>query len=270
MNYKKIIQQTKELAAQAAFILPHDVKYLLEFACHQEKNQKIKTALGLILENAEIAAKGKLAICQDTGLPVLFIEAGKDVKLTTRILAAIRQGVEEGYADNFLRPSSVAPLTRGKSTYAATEFHIDFNPDMEGLKVTILPKGFGSENKSRLKMFNPTADLGEIENFIVESVRLAGPDSCPPFFVGVGIGSTSDGALFLAKKALLEHADRMNEFELEILHSINKLGIGVMGLGGVTALSVKIKEAPTHIAGLPVAVNISCHALRRASAVIDL
>ena len=270
MNYKKITQQVKELTAQAAFILPHDVKHLLEFACHQEKNQKIKTALGLILENAEIAAKEKLAICQDTGLPILFIEAGRDIKFTTKLLAAIKQGVEDGYVDNFLRPSSVAALTRGKSTYAVTEGHIELNAEMEGLRVTILPKGFGSENKSRLKMFNPTADIGEIENFIVESVKLAGPDSCPPFFVGVGIGSTSDGALLLAKKALLGHVDRMNELELEILHSINKLGVGVMGLGGVTALSVKIKEAPTHIAGLPVAVNISCHALRWASAMIEL
>ena len=270
MNYNKITQQVKELTAHAAFILPNDIKHLLEFACHQEKNQKIKTALGLILENAAIAAQEKLAICQDTGLPIIFIEVGKGIKFTHDILAAIKKGVEDGYVCNSLRASSVEPITRGKSTYAATEFHIDFNSEVNGLKVTVLPKGFGSENKSRLKMFNPTADIGEIENFIVESVKLAGPESCPPFFIGVGIGSTSDGALLLAKKALLGHVDRMNELELEILHSINKLGVGVMGLGGVTALSVKIKEAPTHIAGLPVAVNISCHALRWASAMIEL
>jgi len=270
MNYNKITEQVSALVAQAAFVLPYDIKHLLEIACHNEKNHKIKTALGLILENAAIAAQEKLAICQDTGLPVVFIEAGEGVKFTSDILAAIKKGVEEGYVCNSLRPSSVEPIARGKSTYAATEFHIDFNPELKGLKVTILPKGFGSENKSRLKMLNPTADIGEIEDFVVESVKMAGPDSCPPFFVGVGIGSTSDGALLLAKKALLEHMDHFSETEREILNKINKLEIGTMGLGGVTALAVKIKAAPTHIAGLPVAVNISCHALRRASAMIEL
>lgn len=271
MNYKKITRQVSELVARAAFILPDDVKRLLENACRQEKNQKIKTALGLIVENAKIAAQKKLAICQDTGLPVVFIEAGRRVKFSCDILEAIKKGVEAGYVDNYLRPSCVDALKRDAPSYEATEFHIDFDPDAEGLKVTILPKGFGSENKSRLKMFNPTADIDNIEDFVVESVKLAGPEACPPFVVGVGIGSTCDGAMLLAKKALLERVDRLSVLEHEMLKKINKLEVGPMGLGGtVTALAVKIKQAPTHIAGLPVAVNISCHALRRASSEIRL
>jgi len=270
MNYKKISSQVEELTAQAAFVLPADVKAAIKQALSREKNHKIKNAFGLILENAQTAAQEKLAICQDTGLPVVFITAGRDIRFDCRILEAIHFGVAEGYAKNYLRPSCVDALKRGRSSYAVTEVHVDFDSERDGLHVTILPKGFGSENKSCLKMFNPTADIDTIKDFVVESVKLAGPDSCPPFFVGVGIGSTSDGALLLAKKALLEPVNRMTILEKEILSDINKIYTGVMGLGGVTALSLKIKEKPTHIAGLPVAVNISCHALRRASGEIRL
>jgi fumarate hydratase subunit alpha len=270
MNYKKIITQVEELTAQAAFVLPSDVKAAIKAAIATEKNHKIKTALALILQNADIAAQEQLAICQDTGLPVVFITVGKNVKFDCDILEAIRVGVAQGYEKNYLRPSCVPALKRGRSSYDVTEMHVDFDIRAKGLQVTILPKGFGSENKSRLKMFNPTSDVGDIKDFVVESIRLAGPDSCPPFFVGVGIGSTSDGSLLLAKKALLEPVNRMTIVEKDLLNDINKINTGVMGLGGVTALSVKIKETPTHIAGLPVAVNISCHALRRASGEIKL
>jgi len=272
MNIAKIKKETERAVAKASFELRTDVAKLLRLGLRSEKKKKAKQALKWILENARIAHTQRIAICQDTGLPVVFIEAGGDTKVSASLFAAIEAAVAQGYRKNHLRPSVVDPLLRGKSSHQGMIYHLDFCPRQKGLKITIFPKGFGSENKSTLKMFNPTADFKQIEDFIIESVKSAGPESCPPFVVGVGIGGTSDRALLLAKKALLERVDRpnrdktLNKLEKGLLKRINALGIGPMGLGGkCTALAVKIKKAPTHIAGLPVGVNISCHALRSAA-----
>jgi len=260
------------LVKEANFSLRKDVKKLLDKAYAVEKNKKAKKALGWILENAAIAKKECLAICQDTGLPVVFIEIGKKESISCVSIKNIKRQVSSAYDKNYLRPFAVYPLLRKSPSYKGVITHVDFNSDKNGINITIFPKGFGSENKSQLKMFNPTVSFSEIEDFIIESVRKAGPEACPPFIIGIGIGGASDSALLLAKKALLDRIDlpnrdkSLNSLEEKLLKKINALNIGPMGLGGKhTALAVKIKTAATHIAGLPVGINISCHALRSAS-----
>jgi len=272
MNIAKIKKEVAKVAAKANFNLRADVAKLLKVGLRSEKKKEAKQALRWILENAHIAKGEKIAICQDTGLPIVFIEAGNDIEVSSTLIEAIKTAVKDSYRKNYLRPSVVDPLVRGKSSYGGVIYHLDFTSKQKGLKITLFPKGFGSENKSALKMFNPTVSLKQVEDFIVESVEAAGPESCPPFVIGVGIGGTSDTALLLAKKVLLERIDKpnreksLNNLEKRLLKRINALGIGPMGLGGkCTALAVKIKKAPTHIAGLPVGVNISCHALRSAT-----
>jgi len=273
MNNKKLEKQLENLVVKASFYLRDDLKRLLLKAQRVETKPKAKKALGWILENARIARKERLAICQDTGLPVVFIEAGRDVKVDSYLLKVIKKAVENGYRKNYLRPSITDPLKR-RSSYKGIICHTDFS-NSKGLKLTVFPKGFGSENKSQLKMFNPTVSIEDIKKFVVEAVKSAGPESCPPFVIGLGIGGTSDQALLLAKKALIEKVDRLNpdkslrSLEKDLLKKINSLKIGPMGFGGKnTCLAVKIKKAPTHIAGLPVGVNISCHALRSATITI--
>jgi fumarate hydratase subunit alpha len=253
-----------------------DVVALLKKAHQSESDQKAKKALLWIIENARIARKENLALCQDTGFPILFIEAGNDVALSAALIDAFKKGISDGYQNNFLRPSIVDPLARGWSSYKGVEYHIEFIPYRKGFKITVLPKGFGSENKTQLKMFNPTVSFSSIEDFIVESVRSAGPEACPPFIVGVGIGGTAEGALLSAKKALLTDMHKSSDDkeitrkEARLLKKINALKIGPMGLGGrTTCLAVKILTTPTHIAGLPVAVNISCWALRSATVTVN-
>jgi fumarate hydratase subunit alpha len=267
-----MIRKIEQLVAQANFSLRKDVLHLLKKAYLRERNQKAKKALGWILENAKIAVKENLAICQDTGLPIIFIEAGRDIKVSSILVSQIERGVQQGYVHNHLRPSIVNPLQRGNPSYEGLISHVHFSTKGKGLKITLFPKGFGSENKSVLNMFNPTASYDEIEQFIVNSVRKAGPEACPPFVVGIGIGSSADGSLSLAKKALIDNVDKpnrnslLNKMEIRLLSKINDLNIGPMGLGGKnTALAVKIKSASTHIAGLPVGINISCWALRSAT-----
>jgi len=271
MNIEKVKRGVEKGVAKASFELRSDVAKLLKVSLRGEEKKGPKQALGWILENADIARDQGIAICQDTGLPVVFIEAGGDIKVSASLIEAIKAAVANGYRKNSLRPSLVDPLLRGKPAYLGMVYHLDFSLKQKGLKITIFPKGFGSENKSALKMFDPTVSFKQIEDFIVESIKAAGPECCPPFVIGVGIGGTSDTALLLAKKALLERVDKpnrdnfLNDLEKKLLKRINTLGIGPMGLGGkCTALAIKIRKAPTHIAGLPVGINISCHALRSA------
>jgi len=272
MNRARLRKEMERLTAQANFSLRKDVARLLQRAYVREKNKRAKNALGWIIENARIARKDTIALCQDTGLPVVFIEIGKGADISFALIKAIEDGIENGYRKNYLRPSLVDPLVRKEPGYRGVVSHIQVNQNIRGIKVSLLPKGFGSENKTTLRMFNPTVSLAAIEDFIVDSVKKAGPESCPPFVVGIGIGGTSDHALLLAKKALLAPLDRsakdrvLKNMETRLLRKINALGLGPMGLGGLcTALAVKINTAPTHIAGLPVGVNISCHALRSAT-----
>jgi len=275
-----------DLCLEANLFLRRDVLAQLKAAYAKEKNKKAKNILGAIVKNASIAAREKLAICQDTGMPIVFLEVGQGVKIAGDLKSAINKGIESGYREGYFRDSVIRdPLSRGRPAYQPAVIHADIARGNK-LKITVLAKGFGCENKSALKMFRPTAGLEEIKEFIVQSVEGAGPDACPPYIVGVGIGGTADYAALLAKKALLRKVTTSlprfrsgfpsvarhrvtSKLEQELLKEINRLNIGPMGLGGkYTCLAVNIETYPTHIAGLPVAVNINCHALRSATAIL--
>jgi len=265
-----ITKVISELCQAANFNLRKDILLSLNSAFRKEKNKRAKIILGQIIENASIAKKQKIAICQDTGLPVVFVEIGQEVSIIGDLKQAINRGIELGYKKGFLRNSIVGhPLDRTKPGYRPGIIHLDIIHGRD-IKLSVLPKGFGCENKTKLKMFEPTAELAEIKNFVLETVKEAGPDACPPYILGIGIGGTADYAMFLAKKALLRTLNqRPSRLAVDLLKEINQLNIGPMGLGGnTTCLGVNIETYPTHIAGLPIALNISCHALRSASATI--
>jgi fumarate hydratase subunit alpha len=269
-----IKNKVAQLCLQANFILPSAILKLLKSAYVKERDKRARDILAAIIKNAQLARKQKLAICQDTGLPCVFVELGQDVFIRGNLKRAIQDGIVAGYKKGSLRNSIIQnPLLRGKPGYYPAMIHIDIVPGNR-LKLTVMPKGFGCENKTQLKMFRPTAEIGEIKKFIIEVVESAGADACPPYVVGVGMGGSADYACLLAKKALLRTIDHRpltidHKLERDLLRDINKLSIGPMGLGGkITALTVNIKNHPTHIAGLPVAVNLSCHALRSARAII--
>jgi len=267
---EKITKAVAELVKRANFSLRSDVLSVLRIAYGNEKNKKAKTILRAILDNATYAKKENLAICQDTGMPIVFIQLGQDLKIEGDLSAAINKGIESGYKKYSLRSSVVGdPLLRGTPGFSPSIIHLDLIKGGK-IKLTLLPKGFGCENKSQLKMFKPTAEIEEIKKFIVQAVKEAGPDACPPYFIGVGIGGSADHAGLLAKKALLDKISVKNsKLAKDLLKQINKLNIGPMGLGGNnTCLGLNIQTYPTHIAGMPVAVNISCHALRSASVVL--
>jgi fumarate hydratase subunit alpha len=268
---RDISGKIEKLVERANFRLRKDVLQLIIKAYKQETNAGAKKVLLWIIDNSKYAKANSIAICQDTGFPVVFIEAGSKISINAEKVALIEKCIEKAYSKLYLRASLVDPLHRGKPSYRGISSKISFT-DKKGLRITIMPKGFGCENKTKLKMFNPTVRNSDIESFVVSAVKSAGPEACPPFFVGVGIGGTSDSVLLLAKKALLEDVSLASKnhdlkvMEKNILKKINSLSIGPMGLGGkTTALAVKIKKETTHIAGLPVGVNISCHALRSAS-----
>lgn len=266
----KIKNAVSDLCIRANLVLRKDVLQALKNAFLKETNKRAKDVLGAIIKNAFIAQEEKIAICQDTGFPVVFLEIGVNLRIPGDLKLVINKGIESGYKKGYLRNSIIKdPLRRGKSGYLPAIIHTDIVGGNK-LKITVLPKGFGCENKSRLKMFKPTAKISEIKEFVLETVKLAGPDACPPYIVGVGIGGTADYASLLAKKSLLNKIVKpRTKLEQELLISINKLNIGPMGLGGkATALAVNIETYPTHIAGLPVAVNISCHALRSATTIL--
>ena len=274
MNKNLLKKKIDELVYRSAFELPEDVLLAIVSAYRKETNPKAKDVLKMIVDNAKSAKDNQLAICQDTGFPVIFIEAGKNVKITRSLIETIEKGVALGYKSNSLRASVVDPVQRSVFGFDGLVWHLRFTKNNK-TKITLLPKGFGSENKSALRMFDPTADWQEIEKFVVDSVKQAGPSACPPFVVGIGLGGTADECLSLAKESLLSDIRILNpdtvlrKHEKNLLQKINALNLGPMGFGGkTTALAVRIKKAPTHIAGLPVGLNISCHALRRASVVL--
>lgn len=273
-----IIKETvKNLCIDANYFLPNDVKNSIKRA---EKNEDWPMAIDIldkIIENFEIAAAERLPICQDTGMACVFIEIGQDVHIMGGNLEdAINEGVRNGYLEGYLRKSVVKdPIKRGNTgdnTPAVIYYDI---VQGDKLKITVAPKGFGSENMSRIKMLKPADGLDGVKKFILETVVESGSNPCPPIIVGVGIGGTFDRAALLSKKALLRPIDVKNpdpfycELEEEMLLKINQLGIGPQGFGGkTTALSVNIETFPTHIAGLPVAVNINCHVTRHREAVL--
>ncbi|MGD9014968.1 MAG: fumarate hydratase [Candidatus Omnitrophota bacterium] len=270
LNSAVIKKAIAELCIKANTQLRPDVLAALKRAYQREKKIRAKDILGAIIKNAALARGEGLAICQDTGMPCIFVELGSSLKIVGNLNAAINKGVESGYKKGYLRNSVVNhPLSRNRLGYKPVIIHLDLVKG-SNLRLTVLPKGFGCENKTKLKMFLPTAGIDEIKQFVVDSVGEAGPDACPPYIVGVGIGGTADFACLLAKKALLKNiknqTSKIPKLEKDLLSAINRLHIGPMGLGGrATCLGVNIKTHPTHIAGLPVAVNISCHALRSAT-----
>ena len=269
-----ITEAVAELCIRANRELPEDVAAALAAARQSEPWPLAKTSLGVLCDNLSLARENKLPICQDTGVACVFLELGQEVHIDGSLEQAVQQGVRRGYVEGFLRKSVVAdPLRRGNTGDNTPAFLTIHLTEGDGCKITVMPKGFGSENMSRLAMLKPSDGAEGVRNFVVETVRLAGPNPCPPVIVGVGIGGSFDKVAALAKQALLRPLDVPNPdpwyaaMERELLEKINALGIGPQGFGGrTTALGLAIETAPTHVAGLPVAVNMSCHATRRASA----
>lgn len=269
-----VTEAVAALCIQANAHLPADVEAALAAARAAEPWPLAKHTLGLLEKNLEMANACALPICQDTGMAVVFAKVGQEVHIDGDFEAAVNEGVRRGYGEGYLRKSIVGdPLRRvntGDNTPAA--LHLRLVPG-DKLRLTVAPKGFGSENMSRLAMLRPADGVEGVERFVLETVRLAGPNPCPPMVLGVGIGGSFDGVALLAKQALLRPLDKPNpdeyyaKLEKKLLAAVNELGIGPQGFGGkTTALGLAIETAPTHVAGLPVAVNVSCHATRRASA----
>lgn len=272
-----ITDVVEKLCIEANYYLNDDIRNALEQAKQAEESFQGKEILDILVKNADLAKQNHMPVCQDTGAAVIFCEIGQDVHVTgENITEAINEGVRRGYKKGYLRTSIVKdPIFRentGDNTPAIIHYDIVKG---DKIKIVVAPKGFGSENMSAVKMLKPSDGIEGVKDFIVSTVEKAGPNPCPPIVVGVGIGGTIEKAAILAKKALLRRIDMhsdipyVNELEKQVLQDINKLGIGPAGIGGrVTVLGVNIEVYPTHIAGLPVAVNISCHAARHAERVI--
>lgn len=267
-----ITSAVRNLCIQACTVLGNDVIQQLNFALETEESSIGRMVLEKVIQNAEIAATERIPLCQDTGMAVVFLEIGQDVHIVGDLLPnAINEGVRQGYKDGFLRKSTLDPITRvnfGDNTPAVIHTEIVAG---EKFKITLAPKGFGSENMSRVMMFPPSAGIEGAKDFIVQRVLESGGNPCPPVVVGVGLGGTFEKSALIAKKALLRPLGLQNpdpvlaSLEADLLGRINSSGIGPMGLGGkTTALAVHINSYPTHIASLPVAVNIQCHSCRHA------
>lgn len=273
----RITDTVKRLCIQANVILPEDVKNCIIKRKSEESWAPAREILDRIEENFELAAAENVPICQDTGVACVFLEIGQEVHVSGGDISdAVNEGVRQGYAEGYLRKSVVRdPLDRvntGDNTPAM--IYYDIVPG-DKIKITVAPKGFGSENMSQIKMLRPSDGIEGVKAFVLKAVEEAGPNPCPPIIVGVGIGGTFDKAALLAKKALLREtgtpsADPLYaKLEEELLEKINALGIGPQGFGGkTTALAVAVEHYPTHIAGLPVAVNINCHVARHKTEVL--
>lgn len=269
-----ITDAVAKLCIEANLHLPEDVRSAMERACEAELWPLAKDTLKQLHRNLDAAKAQTLPICQDTGMACVFVELGTDVHIAGDFEEAIHAGVRKGYGEGYLRKSIVAdPLRRGNTgdnTPAAITVHL-VNGD--GCRITVAPKGFGSENMSRLAMLKPADGVEGFKQFVIDTVRQAGSNPCPPMVLGVGVGGSFDKVAYLAKKALLRPLDEANpdpyyaQLEAELLEAVNALGIGPQGFGGrTTCLGLAIEAMPTHVAGLPVAVNVSCHATRRATA----
>ncbi len=265
-----ISEVVARLCIDANYHLPPDMKKQIISSSKEESWETASIILDQIIENFNIADENLQPICQDTGLACVFLSIGQDVHIKGNLEEAVNEGVRKGYSQGYLRKSVVSdPLNRvntGDNTPAM--IYYDICPG-DKIKITVAPKGFGSENMSQIKMLKPSDGIEGVKDFVIKVVEDAGPNPCPPIVVGVGIGGTFDKAAYLAKKALMRPVDQRNsedfyaELEEELLKKINALGIGPQGFGGrTTALAVNIEKFPTHIAGLPVAVNINCHVTR--------
>lgn len=277
IHASQITEVIERLCIEANQDLPADVQEAIRGCRACEDWETAQGVLDKIIDNFEIAKRERVPICQDTGMACVFLEIGQDVHITGGNLAeAVDEGVRRGYEKGYLRKSVVKdPVRRGNTgDNTPAMLYTEIVPG-EQIKITVGPKGFGSENMSAIRMFKPSAGLQGIKDFILETAEAAGPNPCPPMVVGVGIGGTFDKAALLAKKALMRPVNVPNpdpfyaELEKEMLEKINALGIGPQGFGGkTTAIGLNIETMPTHIAGMPCAINISCHVTRHKSEVI--
>lgn len=277
INTQVIVQNVKEMCIEANHFLSPDMKKVFEKAASEEKSPLGRQILGQLEENLKIAGNDMIPICQDTGMAVVFVKVGQEVHIEGGSLTdAINEGVRQGYVEGYLRKSVVKDPIERENTKDNTPavIHYDIVPG-DKVNIIIAPKGFGSENMSRVFMLKPADGIEGVKDAILTAVRDAGPNACPPMVVGVGIGGTFEKCALLAKKALTRNLDEerptgyVRELEDEMLEKINSLGIGPGGLGGSkTALAVNVETYPTHIAGLPVAVNICCHVNRHVHRVI--
>lgn len=277
INCCEIIEAIKEMCIEANHFLSPDMKQVMDAAVEKEESPLGKQILNQLEENLDIAAKDRIPICQDTGMAVVFLKVGQEVHVTGGSLTdAVNEGVRRGYTEGFLRKSVVKDPILRENTKDNTPavIHYEIVPG-DQVEITVAPKGFGSENMSRIFMLKPADGIEGVKEAVVTAVSDAGPNACPPMVVGVGIGGTFEKCAMLAKKALTRNLNQkpevpyVRELEEELLTRINNLGIGPGGLGGrQTALAVNVETYPTHIAGLPVAVNICCHVNRHVTRVI--
>jgi fumarate hydratase subunit alpha len=281
IEFEKVAEMVESLCIAVCHELPEDVLAALEEAAEKEKNPAAARVLRTLVENARLAASERVPLCQDTGVAVVFVEQGCEVTIRAddgrTVVDAINSGVAAGYERGFLRKSIVAdPLNTRANTGTNTPAIIHQTIVSGGkLKITVMAKGGGCENRSQFKMFRPTAERDQVIDWVVDVVRDAGADACPPFVIGVGVGGDFELSCLLSKKALLRQLGRRNsdefyaKLEADLLSRINALGLGPQGLGGdTTALACLVETAPCHIASLPVAVNIECHSHRHKSVVI--
>ena len=271
VNVKEITENIKEMCIEANYTLSPDIDKAMKKAAEEEKSELGTKILNQLQENLVIADSEKIPICQDTGMAVVFVDIGQEIHFTGgQLEEAIHEGVRQGYTEGYLRKSVVKDPIERVNTKDNTPAIIHYNiVPGEKIKITVAPKGFGSENMSRIFMLKPADGIEGVKNAILTAVKDAGPNACPPMVIAVGIGGTFEKSAILAKKALTRNLEEpseipyVRELEKEMLEKINSLGIGPGGLGGTTtALAVNINTYPTHIAGLPVAVNICCHVNR--------
>jgi len=276
IHVDEIRDNVAQICIEAAYDLSEDVCTAFDRAQETETAPAAKAVIGLLKENARIAREDRIPICQDTGIAVFFVEIGQDLRIKNGFLTdAINEGVRKGYKEGYLRKSVVDPLTRkntGDNTPAI--IYTEVVPG-DKLRISFMPKGAGSENMSAIRMLRPTEGIEGIKDFVLECVRKAGANPCPPIVVGVGIGGTFEKAAVMAKKSLLRHIGSPNpklelaSLEEDLLKTVNRMGIGPEGLGGeVTAMAVHVESHPCHIASLPVAVNINCHAARHKTIIL--
>ncbi len=276
IHVDEIRDNVAQICIEAAYDLSEDVCTAFDRAQETETAPAAKAVIGLLKENARIAREDRIPICQDTGIAVFFVEIGQDLRIKNGFLTdAINEGVRKGYKEGYLRKSVVDPLTRkntGDNTPAI--IYTEVVPG-DKLRISFMPKGAGSENMSAIRMLRPTEGIEGIKDFVLECVRKAGANPCPPIVVGVGIGGTFEKAAVMAKKSLLRHIGSPNPklelaaLEEDLLKAVNRMGIGPEGLGGeVTAMAVHVESHPCHIASLPVAVNINCHAARHKTIIL--
>jgi len=271
ISLDKLKEEVKKAYISSCIKLPNSVKELFK----QARNREVEGSLAqrvfdILFQNAEIAERESLPLCQDTGIPVILVRISEGLTIPTGLESAINAGIAEAVKEGYLRASVAHPLTRENTgTNTPAVIHYEIVPGKELFEIWVMPKGCGSENMSRLAMLKPADGLEGIKDFVLETVKLAGPNPCPPFIVGVGIGGSFEHCAFLAKKALFRELRTQNPdpkvkaLEEELLSEINKLGLGPLGFGGkTTALAVHVEVAHTHIASLPVAVNFLCHSAR--------